>query len=108
MDDNIVDLDGVIGPHLSQMPHYLDLGDQLPRFVGGVKDMFEELYSHHRLSGLLARPHNLPEAAYADHSFDYVVLLYRGPNFAYFFHYSGLVCVFLDYQYLGVPHLFNL
>ena len=61
------------------MPHYLDFSDQLPRFVGGLKDIFEQLYSYHGLSGLLACPNNFSEAAYANFSFNYVVLLNCGP-----------------------------
>ena len=47
VDNDIMDLYGVVGTHLSQVAHYLDFCDQLPSFVGGLKDIFEELYRHH-------------------------------------------------------------
>jgi hypothetical protein len=68
------------------MPHYLDFSDQLPRFVGGLKDIFEQLYSYHGLSGLLACPHNFTEAAHANFPFNYVVLLNCCPYLVDFFH----------------------
>lgn len=89
MNNDIVNFNGVISSHLGQVPHDLNFGNQLPRLVGRLEDIFEELDGNNRLSGLLSSSDNLAEAAHSNDLLNHVIFLNGGPDIADFFHYSA-------------------
>ena len=106
VNNDIVNFNGVISSHLSQVPHDLNFGDQLPRLVGRLKYIFQKLDSNYRLSGLLSSSDDFAEAAHADNLLNHVVFLNRGPDIADFFHYSAwLEKVILQLNWPGNPTL---